>query len=87
MGKNVPPGTAEPAPRSFLSVFMHADAADVALMVLGLLGAMGDGMSTPAMLLIATRIFNDIGIGPDLIQNFSSKMNEVDANPFSGIQS
>ncbi|CAO2044869.1 unnamed protein product [Urochloa humidicola] len=76
MGKNGPPGTAAPAPRSFSSVFMHADAADVVLMVLGLLGAMGDGMSMPAMLLIATRIFNDIGTGPDLIKNFSSKMNE-----------
>uniref|UniRef100_M8B7L8 Putative multidrug resistance protein n=1 Tax=Aegilops tauschii TaxID=37682 RepID=M8B7L8_AEGTA len=34
---------------SLVSVFMHADAADVALMVLGLVGAIGDGVSTPAM--------------------------------------
>ncbi|CAL5059837.1 unnamed protein product [Urochloa decumbens] len=75
------PGTmakakAVPAQRPLASVFMHADAADVALMVLGLIGAMGDGMSTPVMLLIASRIFNVTGNGPDRLQQFSSKMNE-----------
>ncbi|CAL5023522.1 unnamed protein product [Urochloa decumbens] len=75
------PGTmakanAAPVQRPLASVFMHADAADVALMVLGLIGAMGDGMSTPVMLLIASRIFNVTGNGPDRLQQFSSKMNE-----------
>ncbi|CAD6251575.1 unnamed protein product [Miscanthus lutarioriparius] len=65
-----------PVMRSFASVFMHADAADVVLMVLGLVGAMGDGMSTPVMLLITSRIFNDLGNGPDLLDEFSSKVNE-----------
>ncbi|KAF8691347.1 hypothetical protein HU200_040478 [Digitaria exilis] len=55
---------------------MHADAADVALMVLGLVGAIGDGLSTPVMLLITSRIFNDLGGGPDILQEFSSKINE-----------
>ncbi|CAN6225918.1 unnamed protein product [Urochloa humidicola] len=66
-----------PAPvlRSFASVFMHADATDVALMVLGLVGAMGDGMSTPVMLAITSRVFDDTGSGPDHLQQFSSKMN------------
>jgi len=63
--------------RSFASVFVHADAADVALMVLGLMGAMGDGMSTPVMMLIASRIFTDAGSGPGRLQQFRSKMNEV----------
>ncbi|XP_004954680.4 putative multidrug resistance protein [Setaria italica] len=67
---------AEPVQCPFVSVFMHADAADVALMVLGLVGAMGDGMSTPVMLLIASRIFNVTGSGPDRLQQFTSKMNE-----------
>ena len=62
---------------SLVSVFMHADAADVALMVLGLVGAIGDGISTPAMLLITSRIFNDLGSGPDLLQEFNSKIDEV----------
>jgi hypothetical protein len=85
MGKDDGPPEAaarakKPAPvmRSFASVFMHADAADVVLMVLGLVGAMGDGMSTPVMLLITSRIFNDLGNGPDLLDEFSSKVNEVE---------
>ncbi|GJM90462.1 hypothetical protein PR202_ga06743 [Eleusine coracana subsp. coracana] len=81
MGKDGPPASATkknaPVMRSFASVFMHADAADVVLMVLGLLGAMGDGLSTPVMLFITSRIFNDLGGGPDLLQEFSTKINEV----------
>ncbi|OQU84543.1 hypothetical protein SORBI_3004G073600 [Sorghum bicolor] len=61
---------------SFASVFMHADATDVVLMVLGLVGTMGDGFSTPVMLFITSRIFNDLGNGPDVLQEFSSKINE-----------
>jgi ATP-binding cassette subfamily B (MDR/TAP) protein 1 len=68
---------AAPVLRSFASVFVHADAADVALMVLGLVGAMGDGMSTPVMLAITSRVFDDTGSGPDHLQQFRSKMNEV----------
>jgi ATP-binding cassette, subfamily B (MDR/TAP), member 1 len=69
---------APPAPRSsFLSVFMHADAADVALMLLGLVGAMGDGMSFPATLLLFIRVTNDLGRGPNLVREFSSRINEV----------
>ncbi|CAO2037475.1 unnamed protein product [Urochloa humidicola] len=80
MGKDELPETgktkAAPAVRPLASVFMHADAVDVALMVLGFVGAVGDGMSTPMMLFLANRIFNDIGGGPDRLQQFSSKMNE-----------
>lgn len=68
---------AAPVAWSFASVFMHADAADMALMVLGLVGAVGDGLSTPMMLFLANRIFNDIGTGPDRLLQFTSKMNEV----------
>ncbi|PUZ74442.1 hypothetical protein GQ55_1G065900 [Panicum hallii var. hallii] len=81
MGKDGPPETVEtkkaaPMLRSFASVFMHADAVDVALMVLGLVGAMGDGMSTPITMLIASRIFNDVGSSPDQLKQFRSRMNE-----------
>ena len=58
-------------------VFKHADAVDVALMVVGLVGAIGDGMSTPVMLAITSRVFDDAGSGPDRLQQFSSKMNQV----------
>ncbi|CAL4887372.1 unnamed protein product [Urochloa decumbens] len=57
------------------SVFVHADAVDVALMVLGLVGAVGDGMATPLRLLIASRIANDLGSGPDHIHQFTAKIN------------
>ncbi|KAJ1279479.1 hypothetical protein BS78_04G159900 [Paspalum vaginatum] len=57
------------------SVFVHADAVDVALMALGLVGAIGDGMATPLRLLVASRIANDLGSGPDHIHNFTSKIN------------
>ncbi|KAF8693398.1 hypothetical protein HU200_038791 [Digitaria exilis] len=60
---------------SFASMFMHADGVDVALMVLGVVGAMGDGMSTPAMLLITSRITNDFGRGPDHVHDFTSRIN------------
>jgi ATP-binding cassette subfamily B (MDR/TAP) protein 1 len=59
------------------SVFVHADAVDVALMVLGLVGAIGDGMATPLRLLVASRIANDLGSGPDHLQQFTSKINAV----------
>jgi ATP-binding cassette, subfamily B (MDR/TAP), member 1 len=59
------------------SVFTHADAVDVALMALGLVGAVGDGMATPLRLLIASRIANDLGSGPDHLDQFTSRINAV----------
>jgi ATP-binding cassette subfamily B (MDR/TAP) protein 1 len=41
-------------------------------MVLGLVGAVGDGLSTPMMLFLANRIFNDIATGPDRLLQFTS---------------
>ncbi|CAN6243375.1 unnamed protein product [Urochloa humidicola] len=79
MGKDGPPDTEEktvPVLRSFTSVFMHADSVDVALMVLGLAGAIVDGMSTPIVFVLASRIFNNAGSGPDRLQQFRSRMNE-----------
>ena len=71
--------TSSPAPgsSSFMSVFAHADAADVALMALGLVGAIGEALSTPVRMLIFSHIANDLGNGPDQLQEFSSKINEV----------
>jgi ATP-binding cassette subfamily B (MDR/TAP) protein 1 len=58
---------------------MHADAVDVMLMLLGLLGAISDGMATPLMMTIVVgRVYDAAGSGPaDHVQQFSSKMNEV----------
>lgn len=62
-----------------MSVFVHADLVDGALMALGLIGAIGDGFSTPLRLLIACRIANDLGTGPAQLQQFSSRINAVRA--------
>uniref|UniRef100_A0A0E0CH25 ABC transmembrane type-1 domain-containing protein n=1 Tax=Oryza meridionalis TaxID=40149 RepID=A0A0E0CH25_9ORYZ len=66
---------AKPVLGSFMTVFMHADAADVVLMVLGLLGAVGDGLSMPVLLLITGSVYNNFGGGADNVQEFSSKVN------------
>ncbi|OEL13455.1 putative multidrug resistance protein [Dichanthelium oligosanthes] len=44
-------------------------------MALGLIGAIGDGISTPLRLLIACRIANDLGSGPDALQQFTARIN------------
>ena len=78
--------TSSPAPgsSSFMSVFTHADAADVALMALGLVGAMGEALSsTPVRMLIFSHIANDLGNGPDQLQEFSSKINEVSLTSYT----
>lgn len=81
MGKNRPQGAAkeQSALRSFATVSAHADAADVVLMVLGLVGAIGDGISTPAVMFLISRVFNAAGTGPDVLGQFRfrSMMNEV----------
>jgi hypothetical protein len=61
----------------FFTIFMHADNIDVALMVFGFIGAIGDGLSTPFMLLLTSKFFNDLGNGPNAIMEFTSKINTV----------
>lgn len=46
---------------SIRSIFMHADFKDWFLMALGLLGSIGDGFTTPLVLLICSRLMNNIG--------------------------
>ncbi|KAK7293231.1 hypothetical protein RJT34_16094 [Clitoria ternatea] len=43
------------------SIFMHADAKDWFLMVLGTLGAVCDGLATPFVLYMSSRMMNNIG--------------------------
>lgn len=43
------------------SIFMHADAVDKFLMTLGFIGAMGDGLTTPLVLIVSSRLMNNIG--------------------------
>ncbi|XP_010552465.1 PREDICTED: ABC transporter B family member 15-like [Tarenaya hassleriana] len=46
---------------SMRSIFMHADGADWTLMGLGLIGAVGDGFNTPLVLLISSKLMNNLG--------------------------
>lgn len=46
---------------SVRSIFMHADAADLWLMLFGFLGALGDGFSMPVALYVTSKIMNNIG--------------------------
>ncbi|KAK7266245.1 hypothetical protein RIF29_18887 [Crotalaria pallida] len=46
---------------SFRSIFLHADSVDWFLMILGFIGAIADGFSLPLVLLITSKIMNNIG--------------------------
>lgn len=64
---------------SFRSVFMHADSADMLLMTLGFLGAICDGVSMPVMLIVTSKLMNNLG-GNDSsnsTDNFTHHINEV----------
>ncbi|KAK3210624.1 hypothetical protein Dsin_015330 [Dipteronia sinensis] len=60
-------------------IFRYADWTDVLLMVLGTIGAIGDGMSTNCLLLFASRIMNSLGYGQTHTQqNQLNFMDEVE---------
>ncbi|KAG6395999.1 hypothetical protein SASPL_142133 [Salvia splendens] len=62
---------------SFKSIFMHADKYDMALMGLGLLGAIGDGVSMPVMLLVTSKLMNSFGTSQDsLSENFTHSISK-----------
>nr|XP_043633552.1 ABC transporter B family member 15-like [Erigeron canadensis] len=67
---------------SFSSLFMHADRADMLLMVLGLVGAIGEGIGMPAMLIFTNNIMNSIGDASSLSTNdvFIDKINKNAVN-------
>ncbi|PIA62638.1 hypothetical protein AQUCO_00200566v1 [Aquilegia coerulea] len=46
---------------SFRTIFMQADGIDKILMILGLLGSIGDGFHTPVGLLIVSKVMNNLG--------------------------
>ena len=63
---------------SFRSIFMHADGFDWFLMILGFLGAIGDGFGTPLVLLISSRLMNNIGGSASMDVNvFQHNINKV----------
>lgn len=56
-----PPPPPVSSEKAVAIIFRYADWVDVLLMVLGTVGAVGDGMSTNVLLLYASRIMNSLG--------------------------
>ncbi|KAJ1420432.1 P-loop containing nucleoside triphosphate hydrolase [Sesbania bispinosa] len=54
---------------SIWSIFMHADGQDWFLMVLGFFGAIGEGLTTPLVLYISSRMMNNIGSSSTMSAN------------------
>uniref|UniRef100_A0A5B7B3K0 Putative ABC transporter B family member 15-like isoform X1 n=1 Tax=Davidia involucrata TaxID=16924 RepID=A0A5B7B3K0_DAVIN len=46
---------------SIRSIFMHADGADLLLMTLGFIGAVGDGIAMPVVLFVTSKLMNNLG--------------------------
>lgn len=68
---------------SFLSIFMHADRLDMFLMVLGFIGAMADGFSTPLLTLVMARLMNTVGNASNLTTDeFTHKLYYVTLSTF-----
>ncbi|KAI3913825.1 hypothetical protein MKW92_001387 [Papaver armeniacum] len=63
--------------KSLAVIFRYADWIDVLLMVLGTIGAVGDGMSTNWLLVFASRLMNSLGYGKTT-QNNGNFMTEVE---------
>ncbi|XAR51801.1 Xenobiotic-transporting ATPase [Bertholletia excelsa] len=62
---------------SVRSIFMHADGADLLLMFLGLIGAVGDGVSMPAILFVTSKLMNNIGdASVSVADSFSHNINK-----------
>lgn len=63
---------------SIQSIFMHADGADIILMIFGLIGAVGDGISMPLRIYITSKLMNAIGDSSSGVESqFIHSINEV----------
>ncbi|XP_052183316.1 putative ABC transporter B family member 8 [Diospyros lotus] len=63
--------------RSMAIIFRCADWVDILLMLLGTVGAIGDGMSTNCLLMYVSRLFNSLGYGKTQ-QNHGNFMDKVE---------
>lgn len=59
-------------------IFRYADWVDILLMILGTIGAIGDGMSTNCLLVFASRLMNSLGYGPTQKNRGVNFMKEVE---------
>lgn len=63
---------------SLRSIFMHADGVDMWLMTLGFIGAVGDGFSTPLVLLVTSKLMNNLGgASAFTVETFIHNINKV----------
>lgn len=62
---------------SIATILRYSDWIDVVLMLMGAVGAIGDGMSTNVLLLFASRIMNSLGYSNNL-QSTKTYMAEVE---------
>jgi len=62
---------------SVKGLFRFADSYDIVLMVLGTVGAVGDGCSTNFLLLSASSVMNSLGYGSQTQQSHGVFMPEV----------
>lgn len=59
-------------------ILRYADWVDIVLMLMGALGAIGDGMSTNVLLLFASRIMNSLGYSNNKQNGVHTSMAEVE---------
>ncbi|CAA3012788.1 ABC transporter B family member 8 [Olea europaea subsp. europaea] len=62
---------------SFFIIFRYADWLDTLLLLMGTIGAIGDGMSTNCLLVYVSKLFNSLGYG-NSPKNQGNFMNEVE---------
>ncbi|KAG6472912.1 hypothetical protein ZIOFF_070390 [Zingiber officinale] len=80
---------------SLQSIFNHGDMVDMLMMILGFVGAVGDGLAIPAFFMFARIIFNDMGQGSiEAVNEFQStccstpvKMSSLVFTSFPSLQS
>jgi len=73
--------------KSIANIFRYADWNDILLMLLGTVGAIGDGMSTNCLLVFASRIMNSLGYGQTRQDNYNfmvevQKVSDLPVNIF-----
>ncbi|XP_076926652.1 putative ABC transporter B family member 8 [Bidens hawaiensis] len=69
--------TKSPVKKSITIIFRYADWFDKLLILLGTLGAIGDGLSTNVLLLFVSRLFNHLGYGRSVQKNQDNFMDEI----------
>ncbi|XP_034915408.1 ABC transporter B family member 15 [Populus alba] len=61
---------------SVRSIFMHADSRDCLLMVLGLIGSIGEGFSSPLIFFVSSKLLNNLAGADSASDVFSDSINK-----------